>query len=544
VLLAATGTVFVLVLVLAACSSSGTTPEAARPASTPTPIAHRRPTCTVPPIEPATTTPVADSASDHDLTSFDGTTIRLHWFPLPTATKDAPAPTVLMGPGWGLAGDTNVDAVGVLGALNITTLRAAGFNVLTWDPRGFGRSTGLAEVNSKDHEGKDVQRLIDWVSGQPEARLDSTGDPRFGMVGGSYGGGIQLVAAAIDCRVDAIVPVLAWHELTSSLYKAETAKLGWGDILTGISSKRVDEHIPDASRSAHATGVIDADELAFFAERGVTDLLPAIDIPTLIIQGTVDTLFTLDEGVSNYRALRDRDVPTAMVWFCGGHGTCLTEPGDPNRVSDAAIAWLTRHVTGDESVDTGPRVSVLDQDGKAMTADDYPLAAGTPLQGEGSGRLELIADGGAGPVPSSATPDMLAPLVLPITPGRATNAVNITIDPASSTAPVVGAPTVRLSYTGTAPPGERPTRVFAQLVDDATGFVLGNQITPIELTLDGQPHEATASLEMVVFTPHAGSTVTLQLVATTVAYAPPRFGGSVQFDRVHIELPTATNLSS
>ena len=52
-----------------------------------------------------------------------------------------------------------------------------------------------------------------------------------------------------------------------------------------------------------------------------------IRIPTLLIQGTVDTLFTLDEAVTNYRILRANKVPTKMIWFCGGHGACLTDPG-------------------------------------------------------------------------------------------------------------------------------------------------------------------------------------------------------------------------
>ena len=34
-----------------------------------------------------------------------------------------------------------------------------------------------------------VSKLIDWVSTRPPAQLDGPGDPRLGMVGGSYGGG-------------------------------------------------------------------------------------------------------------------------------------------------------------------------------------------------------------------------------------------------------------------------------------------------------------------------------------------------------------------
>jgi hypothetical protein len=39
-----------------------------------------------------------------------------------------------------------------------------------------------------------------------------------------------------------------------------------------------------------------------------------------------------------------------------------------------------------------------------------------------------------------------------------------------------------------------------------------------------------------------GESVTLQLVASTVAYAPPRFGGSVDFTKIHVALPMAKGL--
>ena len=109
---------------------------------------------------------------------------------------------------------------------------------------------------------------------------------------------------------------------------------------------------------------------------------------------------------------------------------------------------------------------------------------------------------------------------------------------------VVGAPQLKLAYTGTTPPGARPTRVFAQLVDDATGLVLGNQITPIEVTLDGKPHQTSVRLEDIAFTARPGTPVTLQLVATTTAYAQPRLGGSITFDAIDVSLPVATGLAA
>ena len=110
----------------------------------------------------------------------------------------------------------------------------AGYNVLTWDARGFGGSGGQVMVDNANFEGRDVQALLTHVANQPEAQLDRPGDPRVGMTGASYGGGIQLVTAGIDRRVDAITPVIAWNSLLTSLYKDGSPKLGWGSVLGGV----------------------------------------------------------------------------------------------------------------------------------------------------------------------------------------------------------------------------------------------------------------------------------------------------------------------
>ena len=85
--------------------------------------------------------------------------------------------------------------------------------------------------------------------------------------------------------------------------------------------------------------------------------------------------------------------------------------------------------------------------------------------------------------------------------------------------------------------------MFAQLVDDATGFVVGNQITPVPVTLDGERHEVRVPLEIVAHRAPAGSTLTLQVVATTVAYGQPRLDGSVDLSDIDITLPVVTGTS-
>ena len=91
----------------------------------------------------------------------------------------------------------------------------------------------------------------------------------------------------------------------------------------------------------------------------------------------MDTLFTLHEAVTNYGLLRAHGVPTKMLWFCGGHGICLTKPGDTGRIQRDTLAWLARYLKGRKSVDTGPGFEWLDQNGRSYSAPRWPLPAGT-----------------------------------------------------------------------------------------------------------------------------------------------------------------------
>jgi ABC-2 type transport system ATP-binding protein len=486
--------------------------------------------------------PVAGTDHDLTMTSFDGTDIRVHWFPVEGATADDPAPTILMGPGWSLAGDTSTDGAALFGALSIGSMWDAGYNVLTWDPRGFGQSGGIATVNDPAKEGKDVRALLDVVAEQPEALTDGTGDPRAGMVGFSYGGGIQLTTASIDCRVDALVPGIAWNSLETSLYKADTVKTGWSKILTStVDPKRLDPHIVSASASGLSDGTLSDDDHDWFISRGPGDEAVAeIDVPTLFIQGTVDTLFTLDEAARNTAVLQEHDVPTATLWFCGGHGTCLTDPGDPDRVAAASFNWLNHYLMGDE-LKAVPALDLIDQNGKQWTADAWPVAEGEPLTGSGSGTLQLKANGGSGGTVAPPAGDPLGGLVSGITPTKAANAVNVPVDGGDADVLALGAPKLTITYTGevTGDGGASDGRVFAQLVDDETGLVIGNQITPVKVTLDGEQHTVSADLEMIAHHVTPGHPLTLQIVSATTAYGVPVIAGEVTFDDIDIAIPTA-----
>ena len=536
-------------LAAAGCSSSASKATSPEPSTAPTTTVvpggqYHRPACKTKTPAKVVATPVAGSTTDFDIVSFDGTKIRAHWFPL-HRTGVTDAATVLKGPGWGQPGDVNTagSGYGIFGDMSIHSLNGAGYNVLTWDPRGFGASGGTVESDSPDFEGRDTQRLIDWVSQQPGVTLDAPGDPRIGMAGASYGGAIQLITAAIDCRVDALVPQIAWHSLGTSLFKSDTAKRGWGDFLyTAAAKHSLDPHITSAHTASDTTGVISAADTQWFLDRGPANLVKKITAPTLFEQGTIDTLFSLDEAVTNYNILKANGVPTAMLWMCSGHGVCLTNPGDQSSPATAALVWLDHYLHGDWKANVLP-FAYVDQNGTEFAADEFPPPAATPISATGKGALTLIADGGSGPATATGNSGVIGTIALGITPAKATHAVNVPIT-ATHAAHIVGAPTLTLHYSGTSPGGTSPTRVFAQLVDDKSGIVLGNQITPIKVILDGKAHTITLPLEMVAFTATAGAHLTLQLVATTTAYSTPRLGGSINFTKVQVALPTVTGATS
>ncbi|HVE67513.1 MAG TPA: CocE/NonD family hydrolase [Solirubrobacteraceae bacterium] len=500
------------------------------------------------------------SSGEHQttVTSFDGTEILVQWCPAAADQLDPEgrAPTIIAGSGWGIPGrrcrgnEAEEGAEGVFGNPPIETFTAAGYNVLTFDARGFWRSGGTAQVDSPEVEARDMQRLIDYVAAQPEAITDAPGDPRVGMVGGSYGGGNQFVTAARDHRVEAIAPSIAWNSLVTSLFKHEAVKAGWAAILVGagvpmttlpgvlspagIQTGHMAQEVYDATQQGTTSGMIEPATRQWFAERGPNFLLDRIETPTLLLQGTVDTLFTLDEAHRNYEALAAGGTETKMIWFCGGHGACFTEPGSREHVNRRVLAWFDHHVRGRESVSTGPEFEWIDEGGGWNASERYPLGLTGELRGEGSGVLPLTpGEQGGGGVAATPQAGVEIPIETPQSKGLAAESI------------VLGEPQLSLTYTATgsstigvgSPSGPQPrTFVYAQIVDKSRNIVVNNLATPIPISLDGQQHELTLPLERIASrSTQAG--YSLQIVPQTSVYDGQRAGGEVNLRSIKVTLP-------
>jgi ABC-2 type transport system ATP-binding protein len=481
---------------------------------------------------------------DVKVQSFDGTWIYVHFFPAYGLQAGEKAPTILDGPGLGLPGSTNLDGQtdeflpnDVIG---IAPLRSDGYNVVTWDPRGEWYSSGQLEIDSPAFEARDVSTIISWLATKPEVDLNSPGDPRIGMVGASYGGGIQLVSAAIDPRIDAIVPTIAWHSLNTSLYKDQAFKSSWGTLLEAaltLTLARPNPQILPAAILGDLTGLVSPADQDLLSARGPGDLVNQITAPTLLIQGTVDTLFTLAEADANAKALINNGVDTKVLWFCGGHGACLTSFNNGDLIQQRTLEWLDRYVKGDASVTTGPQFEWVDQHGQYFSSNTYPVKQGTPIDASSTGGtlplLPLL--GGSGPQLGVIGLGPIGALLGLPSGAAATDAINLTIPAAETTRYVVGAPELTLTYSGTG----TSRHVYAQLVDDTTGLVLGNLVTPVPVTLDGQEHTVTVPMEMVAQMLAPGETVTLQLVASAFPYETIWTLGVLNVAGMELSLPTA-----
>ena len=291
------------------------------------------------------------------------------------ATRRHPQPAVLMTHGFGL---TKASAEVVHTA---KFLASHGYAVLTYTAQGFGESTGCVSLQSRTYDVKDARQLITKVLGRkPWVRRDRRGVV-VGMVGGSYGGGIQANLAESDRRIRAIAPFRTWntlqysldpnnwiapgdrtgftHELheqgvykkvwTSAFFASGQSQTGDGDPTclqdsqdnggAGFPCGGFRSEVCQTFAHISATGDGSAEDRALLADSSATTDINDLTVPTLLVQGQSDTLFNLNDAVATYTALRRRDVPVQMIWNAGGHGGYGTAPGECEMFDGGGGPW-------------------------------------------------------------------------------------------------------------------------------------------------------------------------------------------------------------
>jgi ABC-2 type transport system ATP-binding protein len=489
--------------------------------------------------------------------SFDGTPIAWTLILPEGASSAEPVPVIFMTHGW--AGSRTRDASSGLARAIVE----AGYALFTWDQRGFGVSGGEANVDSQEFEVRDVRALIDLVARQPEIELDAAGDPRMGMVGGSYAGGIQLMTAAADSRVDAIVPQIAWNDLPQSIKPGGVIKLGWDLLLygSGVAAGTAQGLVSPAGpfagsvapqiHQALVEGAVLNDwtsaTVEWFLQKSPKlyvngarlpggEVLPGIRVPTFIVQGTIDNLFPLNEGIRNFEQVRANGAPVKLLFFCGGHvinlagSSCAPAPDDPSTPQDESqsatierriLAWFDRWVRGNSGVDTGSTIEYFLQDGTRATADALPTAV-VSASAEGVRLVNSVT-------PTSGT--VLAP-------GPSPDGVRVPI-PVASGAVLLGVPQATVSVSGTG----AELYLFFELLDvapDGTVRTVDDQVMAKKVTwLSSVPQVVEVDLGGVAWRMDPGHELFLQIATTSSDHASSRFPASATVD-VEVRVPVVS----
>ena len=384
---------------------------------------HAASTCTSPaPAEAVQQTVVVPLPSDADPSSrpTSSTTIALTVL-LPARCPGDTFPVVLHSHGYGgtrvktLAASSDLPfALPMFPAVTALaqTLPFYGYVVISFDQRGHGDSKpanggGHARIIDPALETQDARAILDWAHDNAERfsiqRQTGTGiakDIKVGTLGVSYGGGFQLPLAALEPRIDTIVPVGTWHDLLYSLLPGDAVKLGFDGLLCllgvnvgGVQNtpvvaalcNQVNINNPTAFNIRSRANLVsalnrpttqprrvsDAELADFFNSHGMgyfqarqqagqpwgygerqAKLRP---IPALFIQGNRDNLFNLTEAYWNQRYFQAAGGDVRLLTTEGGHMNPLAyqTEGSTNCGNVAGIpailGWFDQHLKGENS---------------------------------------------------------------------------------------------------------------------------------------------------------------------------------------------------
>ncbi|MFJ2900080.1 CocE/NonD family hydrolase [Streptomyces sp. NPDC087218] len=502
----------------------------------------------------------------------------------PTGTDARhPAPAVLATNGFGGSkSDGTTDAIG-------RAVASRGYVGLVYSGLGFGTSGCLITLDDPAVDGRAATALIDFLAGTRAAddgtradfvAQDGDGDPRVGMIGGSYGGAVQLATASVDRRVDALVPLVTWNDLayglapnnagtregvssdTAGVFKWQWTNgfylMGEGQTVLNASldpsrfnnltclhfAPRVCDTVRLLNSGRYPAGPT-ARMLAYTRSVSPVDYLSRVKAPTLLVQGQADSLFNLNEATATYEALKKQGTTAKMIWQAWGHsggqapGELDLKQGnlETSYVGRRVLAWFDRYLRHNRNADTGPDLAYYrDWRSGYGTASSVPaLSRKLYLSGDGrlvDGRSE-VAPGSRKYtnwlVPTSHSESSLAGLLgLPDSRPYDTKGTHLgwTSAPLPSAVDVVGAPRATLKVVS--PSAERVQNsgdaadklvLFAKIYDVAPdgGRTLVNRlVAPVRVPDVTRPF--TVRLPGIVHRYEAGHRLEFVIAASDTAY--------------------------
>jgi ABC-2 type transport system ATP-binding protein len=296
-----------------------------------------------------------------------------------------------------------------------------------------------------------------------------------------------------------------------------------------------------AYQSAASTGSLTPEIAAVLDRSSPATVLDRIDAPTLLVQGTQDSLFGLGQADANARGIAADGTPVKVVWYAGGHDSQASER-TTEELREQVAGWFDWHLRGrGEDPGTGfefpaptgvtATVGTVQGGNRTVTAPAYPGLAGT----EPAQREAVAVDGPLQPV---VTPAGGTPAAITVVPGLGSLASALAgqsfeipgqfaafeSEPLDEAVEVVGASTIDLDV---ASPGGSAT-LFAKLYDvapDGTATLPAGLVAPLALT--GLSADPTAPTRVAVTLPgivhrfEAGHTMRVVVSSTDQAFALP-----------------------
>ena len=474
-----------------------------------------------------------------------------------------------------------------------------GYTVLSYSGLGFGGSGCNIELDDPDWDGRAASQLIDFLGGKPDGstsiaglaggdivKMDGPDDPRVGMIGGSYGGGIQFSTASVSPKLDTIIPEITWNDLAYSLTPNNVdpdfifrdnppgvPKFQWTSLFfaEGVATPAqhtsttpmppstcpgFDPRVCPANISSAATSYPTQSTLDLLRHASMVSFGSKVRIPTMLLQGQADTLFNISDAVANMRQLQRNGAPVKLVLQDWGHSdgtvakneldfTNMSNPGYEGRLIQH---WFDHYLKG-LNVDTGPAVEYLQDWVYARTQDAATAYATAPAWPVGT--TQQLALSGSGDLVSAGSA-ITAASVQVVNPGGGaqlsyseTSALQSSqpfagIAPtdqapgfaAWSTAPLtddvisVGIPTVTLNLSSLVPAGIDPLSapaVFVKLYDVAPD---GSVDLPHRVVSPARlldlSKPVTLTLPGVVHRYAKGHRIELVVASTDLAYLPSR----------------------
>jgi putative CocE/NonD family hydrolase len=324
-----------------------------------------------------------------------------------------PAPALLATNGFGGTKADQADLAQGFGEQGYVTLSYTGLGFVDHD-------TCPITLDDREHDGAAASQLLRFLGGdgsvvavddstnqrvvidqvvREDARTGVAHDPQAGMIGGSYGGQIQFATAGVERaagtdRLDAIVPLITWNDLSYSLAPDNSGlpggtaasgsvssagtgvfKYQWAVLFTTLGAANGAEDLgaltdpatwqafvtdncanfePQVCQALLEVGTLGYPSQAsidFLRSNSVAAYIGDVRVPTLLGQGQADTLFNLQESVATYTSLRRQGTPVSLAWQSWGHSNQTPQPGEMDERHPAAslqgravLAWFDHYV--------------------------------------------------------------------------------------------------------------------------------------------------------------------------------------------------------